>query len=589
MDCDFSRPWDSELMGYTPNPLPYYLEPDGFAQLVKIRGPRLHDYQQLVPRTYRAAASMFDSIHERRLWGKQLDNGSWHTETAGKAISCGKAGRTRKGEAMELADMCKHLCGRGAARGATDQPAFTSSPPVSSIKIDVDQDGPWQYRNEEEVWIAMDRQSQILVPLGLRHYTFRTGGRGMQIVIPLPVPTPHPSCSVIVRVLQAALPEALGTDFDSSLQRLLRLPGGIHATGKRLGAWIDGENRCLYPPDQQLTMMADAWLWRQVKGGISAHDYERSIAQWELEEIDWSITKLLTPNDALAIVNSSSTELGRRLKEVLQSAGAVKAARHGGLPAGQGEPFTVEIDLPEERHLNKVSHLQSSMAWAQSVWDKGFEPGHFWSWFRRHGGGEKGILAAHILFGDQAEVQLLAKAKVVPADEAQLRQRLDTIKSFCKTFTFHDGRRQSPRRHNSPSRLTGDMDPLISDLATRTAAALSRSERAQWSMKLAERVVELFLIAMRDGATCTVRVSLNELCAELVRRHGDRVRRQGVASMLARLQEEAAFVRSRGNHVEGEADEWMIGSLIADLDQSGFAFEQLDKRLPAERRRDTLI
>jgi hypothetical protein len=79
----------------------------------------------------------------------------------------------------------------------------------------------------------------------------------------------------------------------------------------------------------------------------------------------------------------------------------------------------------------KTASGNSSVLWAQALWDSGFESGRFYEYVR-----SGAIRAAIILFGDDAKSALIEKAKSVSARPGQLQKRLRLIDDYFESHRF---------------------------------------------------------------------------------------------------------------------------------------------------------
>jgi len=391
-----------------------------------------------------------------------------------------------------------------------------------------------------------------MAELGLPYHVFRTGGRGVQLIVPLPSPTPHSVASLITHGIREALRSCGGTDFRSSLDNVMRLPGGLHSTsvGFGLGLFVDLANNRLFDIDMQAHLMTDAFNWKPDNASWTTEQYLADLAR--IGDHSQLGRKVLKLHEAESLIE--------RLRQIPIIESIRRIRESARTTAISTTPTMVDVpvcafDPPSPEPLPTTGAGRT--AWAQRVWAQGFRPHGFWSWFNMKEG--KGVLAARLLFGeDGAEAKLIELAESTPAESrADIDQRIHTIRS-----SFRNWGKNGIKTPDTPY-VIGEATPDALRLSTRIVDAIPRKFKAKWSAELAERVTLILLMvtAKRDGT-----ISINRVCQELRDRWPDEsVNRQSVREMLTRLVDEGAFLRTARSRASGEADSWLRGPLVEDL------------------------
>jgi len=549
----FAPEFDTSLMALHPFPFAYYVEPEGWSELAAMRGPRKSHYQKFVPQTHRIAQAMYSHVHERRRWGKQLDGG-WVTETFMSEVNA-KWGK-RLCDCIYTRDILKHLCGRsGFARGTSDVPFHREfAEPVSVLRFDVDQDWEWISRDPGPIWETLKRQRDLMAHLGLGYEVFRTGGRGVQLIIPLPCPTSHSVASVLVHLIRDVLVTAGGTDFKSNLDGILRLPGGVHAreNSLRLGLFIDVENERLYGIEKQAELLARCWSFNQSKSRISSGDMSADMDRLRRLMDEMGIRGSSVVDQSLAydlLDKGSDLNLITSIKTARDAAGVRTIVGGQKTLSTVRDNATVGGDAAPKRQGN-------GKAWAQRTMSRGFQPRGFWRWINYKG--ERGAAAAHILYGDDAEIKLIGMATETPCRcDLDLKQRFDTIKSMCKRE-----RESRDRRRSRPSSCKSDVAAHTLQLAKQAVAEIPRGNRSRWNMELTEMLLALILTEIdRAGGEAPVSINSIQLQTE-AQRPELQTNRQSIAEALTRLSQHGILARRSRVRAWGEADIWSCGPVI---------------------------
>lgn len=266
--------FDDDLFGWNAHGLGMYLDPDGWYFQNGRQRIATVKLESACPKTALLAMRMYRILPRHDRWGEQLRIGRWTEQSEGKLRKMSdRMGMIREfpGKGLAFGDVLRTLVGRKLAIGLTDEPKLRWHDQrdtgelidynrTRQLRIDIDQDRAWISEDRESVMIELRQQREIVRAFGLPYRTFRTGGRGNQIIVPLPLPAEPIVGSMISRCIRAALRArrrwpSVKVDRDT-FDGLMRLPGGLHARGQ-IGLWIDVTNGCLYPIDQQALLMLE--------------------------------------------------------------------------------------------------------------------------------------------------------------------------------------------------------------------------------------------------------------------------------------------------------------------------------------------
>ncbi len=258
--------WTAAPFADTILPFAAYLEPEGYAALRAMSSPVTKSYQRLVPRIYALAEALYDSLPQKAVWGQQERakgaKAPWRTVTAGKWIK----GKRKNGttyrfpeEAMSLLDVLKALTDPDAPAVGNKDISGGANALVRHVRIDIDM--AWTFREDgldfhladlaEEIGLVR----RIYAAFGLTVYIFRTGNRGIQAVAPIPS-MDRREASLLTECVRTVLAgtrhhPTRATDFQTSLDGLMRLPLGRHGLMDSLALFLGGDGLVL-PPDQQV-------------------------------------------------------------------------------------------------------------------------------------------------------------------------------------------------------------------------------------------------------------------------------------------------------------------------------------------------
>lgn len=439
--------FDRNVFARHNQPFAAYVEPEGHALLMAMRAPKLENYKNLIPRTYKIAEEMLSAVPMRQQWGHQYGSGEsarWATKTAGRVIEVGN-GKTCQRE-MQLSDALKHFSGRIKAMGNKDthfsglerwnkqtktmEPVITS---VQTLRVDVDMDDVFSNQNPEQLASEIYLQRQIAHSMGLAYGVFCTGGRGVQVVMPLPIAVPRPIASVLLYVYTKCLKhrqKPWSKTDKTNLKSIMRLPGGVHAGSGNVGLWIDPDAMKLYPIDIQAHLMA--------AGLKQALDPSSEVFE---KHVFWHECKTLADYLKTAGVPEWDNLSERQFEQLVQGVPKNRFISH----YLEARPITA-IAVPQALPVGALNAVQqghdsfdtprnqsdgSGSEWAKGVWAEGYDAGASYEYFTKRGG----IRAAVILFGNEAESHLRNQAMDMACRiEADMRQRMATIHSLVSSY-----------------------------------------------------------------------------------------------------------------------------------------------------------
>jgi hypothetical protein len=581
------REFDPNLFGFNPYGFAHYADPDRYAELFSIKAPRLDVYRRLLPNTYEAAEGMFSRIHQRREWGLQISPKAWAFETAGKARPLKKG--IRYSETISLLDILKHLTGRsGYARGTSDKPIPSykrqsdgSYRPnfIPAIRFDIDIDRAFRFERSDWLVSELESQRRVIEATGLPYRVFRTGSRGVQLVVPLPLAVPPILASLYSVGLKEAL-AARGTSWaqvdKDNLSGLLRLPGGVHAKTGDLGLWVDVAGGKLFDLDDQVSKMTSGLAWTQQDStSFETREYEDAANQIikHLRARGYDLHRLVDRDVALQTIErmpsnliSKSIEAAIAEGKVIREEFEVSNRRRPSVSPSETDPIpSVLSKIKPEIISTSSAYSRGGTDWASAVWDQAYQPGEHWQWISM--GGKMGILAAHILFGaDGAEEALLELSRRIGAvDQDELIAREHAIRSLVKSFDFDNNQERRSIPKSEAAIVLGETDDEVEAIASDVVAnLLDHHPKPRWSVTLASRLVVILLIGMRDSETGRYRVSFGDLAEQINQRWPDaNCNRQRVSQMIPRitLGKECivgAFQRFRGKRWDSIPDEYAL-------------------------------
>lgn len=595
IDLDAKRQeFGRELFSYNEAAFAYYTDPDGFEEIHRLRGPRLKDYQRLVPITYEIAQGLFAQIHQPRDWGVQISPDRWTFESEGSEIRT-KHG-FRRGKRIELQDVLKHFTGRsGFARGTTDKPiphyrglADGSMVPnfVPSLRFDIDLDRVFRNYNSDRLLRELRSQKRVIEASGLPYRVFRTGSRGVQVVIPLPFSVPPSLASLISEGLKLAL-AARGSSFvgvdKDNLHGLLRLPGGVHAKTGDLGLWIDVDAGELHSLQEQISLMKSGLTWserdslpmtteaftkaandliRQMRG--RGYDLHRVVES----DLALTIIENHSANEIAAAILRSIEE-GKRVRREIEEEHERFMSELLGQTASD-ELISEEAAADQESAMAEQSdHPAGTLEWARLVWDEAYEPGGHWEWINM--AGKRGILAAAILFGeDGGEQALLDLSRRIGAiSEGELRAREHTIRALWRSFELREHYKTATTVSEKSPMVLGNSDEDIEQMAnTVLARMLEVQAKPRWNKDLALKIVTLLLIGIRDSENGRLRISFGSISNSINQKWpGSNCNRQRVSEMIPRITFAdqslvRAFHRYRGQSWKSISDEYALAAMF---------------------------
>jgi hypothetical protein len=506
-------------------------------------------YAKWVSNTVGGAKFLFDQIPEQREWAVQLDDGpwSWHIDGVKRKMR----GREIQGKPLKVFALVKHLCGRGYAIGVTNRPwkGGGSVAQVKFLRIDVDNDA-WLYRLDpsmvEALWVSLDRHAEILSQSGLSYTVFRTGNRGVQYVVQLPSEVSHEVASVLVAALRGGLRRAPGTDFKSDLEGILRLPLGLHAKSGRIGAFIDVENRRLYDPGEQESLLLRSFSPSPMIEGFDEFAAEMSTSA--------SANVVLKDREGLERLASSRNPLALRLLSMLPPSHQPTHLNIGVQDKRSSSPLLPNAPL-QPTHLNYIG-VQDKV-WAGAVWSIQIRQGHFWNWIRRGTGGSGGVKAARVLFGPTMyEQKLIDKARTTPyASSRDLQDRIHSIQSLVRNYNTATSQTQV----SSPCPKLQPPSEVAVALSERLVSEIPRQPHARWSGELAQRVLSLIVEAIFRSSKCIASASIGMVMEGLEAVWGTAPSRSAVATVLRVLDGSGAIIRQPQGRKNSLPDMWTLG------------------------------
>ncbi|MBL8067946.1 MAG: hypothetical protein JNM28_05830 [Armatimonadetes bacterium] len=582
------------LFFYCDGPFAYYTDPDGFEEIHRLRAPRLPDYQRLVPTTFEIAQGLFAQIHQRRDWGVQISPDRWTFESEGSEIRTRHG--FRRGQRIKLQDVLKHLTGRSwFARGTTDKPIANYHPRadgtmvpnfVPALRFDIDLDRVFRNYNSDRLLRELRSQKRVIEASGLPYRVFRTGSRGVQVVIPLPLSVPPSLASLISEGLKLAL-AARGSSFvgvdKDNLHGLLRLPGGVHAKTGDLGLWIDVDAGELHSLQEQISLMKSGLTWSERdSSAMSNQEFTRAANDLirQMRGRGYDLHRLVESDLALTIIEKHSAneiaaailrsiEEGKRVRREIE----VEHERFMSELLGQTESdelISEEAAADQESAMAEQSdHPAGTIEWARLVWDKAYEPGGHWEWINM--AGKRGILAAAILFGeDGGEQALLDLSKRIGAiTESELRAREHTIRALWRSFELKEHFRPTKTASEKSALVLGDSDEDIEQMVnTVLGRMLEVQAKPRWSWDLARKVVTVLLIGIRDSENGRLRISFGSISNSINQKWpGSNCNRQRVSEMIPRITFAdqslvRAFHRYRGQSWKSISDEYALAAMF---------------------------
>lgn len=608
---------DTDLFAYCREPLAYYLAPDAYAEIMGMKRPNIHTYTRLMPQVVGMAQRLHALIPQQRVWGKQLVSRRWATETFGEPVLCG-LDRTRPGERLKVGDLVKHFLGRSYAVGTTDAPQprpawdeekgelYTAVDMVNYLRLDVDQDDAWLCEDGVPILRELAGERAIAHACGLPFRAFRTGNRGFQAVIAFPFGMKPRLASFMLRsllsVLAAREDATAKVDVDN-LQKLVRLPGGVHASTGNLGLWIDIEGGRLYPLNTQMRLMTEGFVYPAP--AILARHPEAAYLLWQRNECAAALREVAAYLDAIGVGQPALLdreqvdEIHRALpaNAVVQrfayARQKVEEENTGRRPVAvpvliatttetqeeKQEVLTylltqtstpVAQEVPEDAEPLPVPTLSEAvpnqgeerdgytLSWAVGVWQARFPPGGFWGWINM--GGARGILAATVLFGkEEAEGALLRLVEEVPArSPSDLEARRFTVRNLWKSFKLKDFTAFQPRQKWEPPVVRGEATDETQTLAESIVGKMiaNQKKRARWDQSIAERVIQTLMIGLRDAPTGQIEISYRTLCLSVNERWPDSpTNHMRVREVIERITPGSACLLEVFRKVDGVA--WM--------------------------------
>lgn len=581
-------PFEHGLFSANYLPLAAYLEPDEFRRMIHLKTVPLKSFGTRLPRTYDIAKVLRDQLPQRWRWGCQKLGGEWVTHDALKIYKIND--KHIPGSVLSQHALLKHFCGWSFCCGATDIAVdgcrWTGSEAlpnrITCLRLDVDQNEAWDHKDSESVLAPARIQRQIVHSLGLPYRAFATGGRGFQAVIPLPKAIPHMLASLIEEILRESIelkmpPGLEGTVDKTSLKSLMRLPGGLHGKSNRLGAWIDIDAGRYFAIDEQAELMTSGLAWQHQPGSMTKQEFQDSfgpIGAYMLKQ-GFRFTDYLSRADSITILEHCSRRpMAVKLLQLLdlgsnQPTFSAPTAVDDPVPPSVNQPAATE-EVADSTPPHPALPSNADRRWAQSVWSRSFAPGGFYNWISMDG--ERGILAAFVLFGEHsARPKLLEMARSVPCrSQDQLAERLRVIETFCSSFNFKSSQHFAAQSSHEAMAAPLEVDPRITQLAQEAVGTLlPPSGKVRWNLELGERILSIILQGINDSSIGFYIGSYDSL----VRIHNatwsdHSTNRQRVCEMIKRFCESSSgsplLYRLKGNNAAFEPDRYRCGRALYD-------------------------
>lgn len=583
-------PFNENLFAENTLPFAAYLEPDGLSELTSLKKAGKKQHEKWTPLTYGAAKKLLYRIPQRWKWGLQLPDKRWTTIQSGKVVRSGNRQWTEK--SIGMLALLKHFGGRSFSCGACDavfeQYTWIEKKHiwlpnlVRCLRWDIDQDDAWQSRNTEAVIAPLKIYREVLRSLGLPINVYSTGGRGVQAVIALPRTVPHMIASlmesIIITAIDLRMPQGHEGSVDkTALRSIMRLPGGLHAKTGRLGAWIDIDLAKYYPLEHQIELIGNGFSAPNQPGIMSRQEFQSKLLPISSHMLRQGIrfVDLVDLADSIKILEQcSDSQLASALLNLLDQGGgqaetSSKQATAAQVP--QSAPRSLESQTRSTTPPQPLPPFSAVRQWAKDVWTRSFVPGGFYGWISMDG--EKGILAARVLFGElNARQQLLQMAHDVPCrSSADLADRVRVIEAFYSSFHFTASNHLAPTKCESAPNGPLAIDPRIAQLAQEAIKTfLPPSGKPRWNTILGERLLSIVLQGILDSDNGFFVGSIDAL----VRFHNatwtdSQTNRQRVAEMLRRFCKASPSIkpllyRLEGNHAASEPDMYRCGPGLSD-------------------------
>ncbi len=576
--------FDENLFAENILPFAAYLEPDGLREQITLKKTVIKQCQKSTPQTHEVAKRLLSQIPQRKKWGMQLPEKRWITIEDGKPA--GSASRQWRQKGIGMLALLKHFSGRTFSCGTCDA-AFKDYSwsekkhdwlpnLVWCLRWDIDQDDAWRKNDPEAVIAPLKVQRDVLRSIGLPYRVFSTGGRGVQAVIGLPRTVPHMIASLMESVIRAAIDLKMPQDYEGSvdktaLRSIMRLPGGLHAKTGRLGAWIDIEQAKLHPLEHQIKLMGTGFSRQDEPGILTIREFRASLLPISDFMVKQGIryVDLMNLSDSITILEQcTNSPMAAKLLDLFDQKGSQKASSQAEQSAAAAPQSVTSSTASQKNPSTSPQPAKPSSAvrdWAQSVWDRSFTPGSFYNWISM--GGERGILAARILFGEhQAREKLLELAQNVPCGSpSDLNERIRVIESFCSSFHFTASDLSYPKRSEDVATVPLTIDPKITQLAKDAISKLlPPSGKVRWNLELGEKILSIILQGIRDSSIGFYIGSYDSI----VRIHNatwsdQKTNRQRVCEMIKRFCEKSSggplLYRRKGNNPASEPDRYRCG------------------------------
>ncbi len=237
------------------NDLPFlaYVDPAVYKVLIHIKGRKAGSFKRIA--IYSQLDDFFVLLGKHDIYAVNYQGrpSGWATITAGWDDTRGFPIHS-----FRYIDFLNILIGEyrsGSSVALTDKKQNT----IRNIRIDYDFKS---YSGEAAIRLAREIQ-QKLADIGLDCFFCCTGNRGIQAIIPFPEPLPFISACAFWERIKPYIDTDLATLDKVSINSLLRLPLGIHASTNNLGLYYSPETGAYVSHIDQLNHLKNSWQWEK--------------------------------------------------------------------------------------------------------------------------------------------------------------------------------------------------------------------------------------------------------------------------------------------------------------------------------------
>lgn len=568
--------WSADPFTDTLLPFATYLEPEGYAALRAMKSRVTKSYQRHVPRTYALAEALHQSLPQKSVWGQQARargaKAPWRTVTAGKWIE----GKRKDGtiyrfpeETMSLLDVLKALTDPDAHAVGNKDASSGPNALVRHVRIDIDMDRT--FREDALDFHLADLVAEIRLvrrvyaAFGLTAHIFRTGNRGIQAVAPIP-PTDRREASLLTECVRTVLAGTRlhltrATDFQTSLDGLMRLPLGRHGLTDSLALFL-GDDGLILPPDQQVESTLAAFChvpdmdmdWAEETRllltlrlapyqAVKADRFRQIVSEMpdialiktfhsacqEFQVRDWE--EVCTHTTPVLLGNIKGMRDGSHTEASIPiTADAVTNSEDG-----QGKPPRKTSTWKSPNKLKEIG---------RAILDGEFEAGSSYHYYMNTNGGKNAIGWALVVHeGDQqaAEGELVDQAERVGGTVEAVNDRIGLIKRLIPKNDTYERFQQRAKMFKHRA-LDGDVLEAKTYLAKEFVTALVEKRRTSpqgikafqpKALIVIRHIIELVQLAVRISEDGLVRVSTGTLAAQITHRWPEAVvGKSGVVKLL---------------------------------------------------------